>query len=294
MKILLLSILFSFQAFAQDFTLNQAENDHFRDYTFEQMTERLGPDATALLPAYACDGVKEHDLFWQAPRQNENGDSLKIALYKSEERLIYKQGKYFKPNGDRARDLSDTFVAYVVEAMEKIEAFPEGARLLRALEKSHFSLTIIYGGNAFSPHALGRAHIGIYQANALSSFSHGRMTSEDVPFQDIGAGGNIGWNPKSTTLPAHIALAHEMLHALDSSRGILDMRFVIGEEYEQAFISEYRAVYIENMARKAAGISYRTHYGQDQTGPGMLDENGEPRMMPWPCLKLIRKSFPER
>ena len=285
MKILLLSLLFSFHAHSQDFTLSQAENEHYRDYTFEQMIERLGPEASALLPAYACDGVKEHDLFWEAPRQNEKGDSLKIALYKSEERLIYKQGKYFKPDGSVARNLSDTFVGHVVLALKKIEAFPEGAKLLRALEKSHFPLTIIYGGNAFSPHALGRPHIGIFQANALSAFSHGRMTSEEVPFQDIGTGGNIGWNPNTRDLPPHIALAHEMLHALDSSRGILDMRFVIGDEYEQAFISEYRAVYIENIARKAAGVSYRTHYGQDQVGPGMLDENGGPRLMPWPCLK---------
>ncbi len=85
-------------------------------------------------------------------------------------------------------------------------------------------------------------------------------------------------------LPPHVALAHEMYHAFDSIRGILDMRFVQGEKYEFAFISEYRAVYFENIARKAAGIDYRTHYDQDQTGPGVLDEYGEPRKMPSPCL----------
>lgn len=285
MKLLSMLMFFSLSAFAQDYTLNQAENDHYRDYSRQELMERLGEEASALLPAYACDGVKELDPFWEAPRQNEKGDSLKIALYKSEERLIYKQGKYFKPNGELARDLSDVFVAFTVDALKKIEAFPEGAKLLRALEKSHFPLTIIFGGNAFSPHALGRAHIGIYQANALSVFSHGRMTSEDIPFQDIGAGGNIGWNPKTKDLPPHIALAHEMFHALDSVRGILDMRFVDGANYESAFVSEYRAVYLENMARKAAGVELRTHYGQEQTGPGVLDENGEPRKMPWPCLK---------
>lgn len=285
MKLLGVLIFFSLSGFAQDYTLHQAENQHYRDYTREELMERLGEGPSALLPAYACDGVNELNPFWEAPRQNEAGDSLKIALYKSEERLIYRKGKYFKLNGERATDLSDVFVAYTVEALKKIEAFPEGATLLRALEKSHFPLTIIYGGNAFSPHALGRPHIGIYQANALSVFNHGRMTSENVPFQDIGAGGNIGWNPKTKDLPPHIALAHEMFHALDSIRGLLDMRFVHGENYEAAFVSEYRAVYLENMARKAAGIEYRTHYGQEQTGPGVLDENGKPRMMPSPCLK---------
>ena len=81
------------------------------------------------------------------------------------------------------------------------------------------------------------------------------------------------------------ALAHEMYHAFDSIRGILDMRFVKGEEYEFTLMSEYRAVYFENIVRKAPGIAYRTHYGQDQTGPGVLDEFNEPRTMPSPCLK---------
>lgn len=285
MKLFSLLLLISFPSFAQDYTLYQAENDHYRDYSREDLMQRLGEAPSALLPAYGCNGVNELNPFWEAPRQNEAGDSLKIALYKSEERLVYKKGKFFKLNGERATDLSDVFVAYTVEALKKIEAFPEGATLLRALEKSHFPLTIIQGGNAFSPHALGRPHIGIYQANALSIFNHGRMTSENVPFQDIGAGGNIGWNPKTKDLPPHIALAHEMFHALDSIRGILDMRFVHGENYEAAFVSEYRAVYLENMARRAVGIDYRTHYGQDQTGPGVLDANGNPRKMPSPCLK---------
>jgi hypothetical protein len=286
MKLLSVLIFFSLNAFAQDYTLYQAENDHYRDYSRAELIQRLG-EASALLSAYGCNGINELNPFWEAPRQNEAGDSLQIALYKSEERIIYKKGKYFKPNGVETRELSDVFVAEAVLALKKIEAFPEGATMLRALEKSHFPLTIIHGGNAFSPRALGRPHIGIYQANALSIFNHGRMTSENVPFQDLGAGGNIGWNPKTRDLPAHIALAHEMFHALDSIRGILDMRFVHGDQYESAFVSEYRAVYIENLARKAAGIEYRTHYSQDHSGPGMLDENGRPRKMPSPCLRDI-------
>lgn len=284
MKTLLALIIVSGSCWAQDYTLYQAENDHYRDYSREELMARLGP-VSELLPAYACNGMSELDPFWEAPRQNEARDSLKIALYKSEERLIYRQGQYFKPSGELATDLSDVFVAYTVEALKKIEAFPEGARLLRALEKSYFPLTIISGGNAFSPFALGRPHIGIYQANVLSIFNHGRMTSENIPFQDIGAGGNIGWNPKTKDLPPHIALAHEMFHALDSVRGILDMRFVHGDKYESAFVSEYRAVYLENMARQAVGFELRTHYGQEHTGPGVLDENGKPRKMPAPCLK---------
>jgi hypothetical protein len=75
-----------------------------------------------------------------------------------------------------------------------------------------------------------------------------------------------------------------MYHAFDSIRGLLDMRFVQGEKYEFTQASEYRAVYFENLTRKASGVIYRTHYGEDKTGPGVLDELGEPIKIPSPCL----------
>lgn len=286
MKVLFLTLVFSLSIFAQDgYVLYQAENHHYRDYSREEMMARMG-EASALLPYYTCNGKNEHDFFWAAPRQNEQGDSLKIKLHQSEEKIVYKAGKYFEEDGRPRRDLSNSFVSHVVDALKKIEAIPEGAALLRQLERSHFPLTIVLGNNTFNPHDFeGRSYRGVYRANALSTFSHGRMTSENVDFSDIGAGGNIGWNPKTPDLPAHVALIHEMYHAFDSIRGILDMRFVHGSNYEATFISEYRAVYFENLARKAAGIPYRTHYGQDHTGPGVLDEKGEPRKMPAPCLK---------
>ena len=284
MKVLALLAFMSLSAMAQDYTLYQAENDHFQDYTREEMMQRMG-EASALLPNYFCNGVNENDLLWPAVRQNQLEDSLKINLYKSEEQILYKKGQYFNLDGSPRTDLSDIFVAYAVDALKKIEAIPEGAELLRQLERSHFPLNIAFGGNMFNPRDEdGRSYRGIYQANALSIFSHGRMTSEEVPFKNIGTGGTISWNPKTAGLPPHVALIHEMYHAFDSIRGILDMRFVHGEKYESAFVSEYRAVYFENLARKAAGVEYRTHYGQNQTGPGVLDENGNPRKMPSPCL----------
>ncbi len=76
-----------------------------------------------------------------------------------------------------------------------------------------------------------------------------------------------------------------MYHALDSIRGILDFqRFVQGDGYEFIEVSEFRAVYFENQIRKASGVSYRTHYREDHTGPGVLDSQGEPIMIPSACL----------
>lgn len=285
MNLLLAVVLFSFQAMAQDYTLSQAENEHFRDYTREEFMARIGADS-ALLPYYACNGVNENDPFWPAIRQNQQGDSLKIQLYKENGILTYKEGRFFNQEGRETRDFSNVFLGYVKEALEKIETIPEGKLVLRQLELSHFPLTISFGGNSFNPHGSdGKPYRGIYEANSLSILSQGRMTSQEIPFQSIGAGGKINWNPQTKDLPAHIALAHEMFHAFDSIRGILDMRFVVGDSYEGTLLSEYRAVYFENIARKASGVEYRTHYGQDQTGPGVLDEHGDPRKMPSPCLK---------
>jgi hypothetical protein len=285
MKIVALISLLSFSALASDYTLYQAENEHFKDYSYQQLVERLGPNSS-FLPYYKCDGESEHNLFWEAPRQNNSQDSLRVKLPSQDEKLVYKNGTFYNLQGRKARSINDEFFSALKSALKKIEAFPEGKQLLRQLERSYFPLTIVKGYNSFNPkEENGRPYHGIYMANALSFFSHGRMTSEIVPFHDIGVGGHIAWNPLTSDLPAHVALAHEMMHALDSVRGLLDMRFVVGDRYEFAFISEYRAVYVENLARKNVDFPLRTHYGNDVSGPGMLDENGQPIKMPSPCLK---------
>lgn len=285
MKVLALFGLLSLSAQAVDYTLYQAENEHFKDYSYQQLAERLGKNAE-LLTFYKCNGVNEMNLFWEAPRQNSNKDSLRVKLPTLEEKLVYKNGVFYNLKGRKVSFKNDEFFLAVKKALKKVESFSEGRQLLRNLERSHFPLTIVKGSNGFNPkEENGASYRGIYMANAMSIFSHGRMTSENVPFHDIGAGGNIGWNPKTPDLPAHVVLVHEMMHALDSVRGILDMRFVIGDTYEQAFISEYRAVYLENLARTAVNFPLRTHYGNDVSGPGMLDENGQPRKMASPCIK---------
>jgi hypothetical protein len=287
MKALSLLLFISLSALGQDYTLYQPENDHYRSYTREELSQRMG-GASELLSQYACNERDELDVFWPALRSNSMGHSLTIQLYKSEEKIIYREGVFYTLSGEIQTDLSNVFVSYVADALKKIEEIPEGRILLRELERSYFPLTIALGNNMFNPKDdAGRSYHGIYRANALSIFSQGRMTSEEVPFNNIGAGGTIGWNPKTTVVLPHIALAHEMYHAFDSIRGLLDLRFVQGKDFEFVSVSEYRAVYFENLARKTSGIPYRTHYGEDQTGSGVLDEHGEPRRMPSPCLKDI-------
>jgi hypothetical protein len=219
------------------------------------------------------------------PRQNSKKNALRVQLYQEEGILVYQSGKYFDLNGIEVNSLDNIFVLALIPVMKKLESTPQTQKMLRLLELAPYPVTIKLGGNSFNPkEENGKNYQGIYMANAISILDHGRMTSEAVPFYDIGVGGFINWNPKTVGLPGSVTLAHEMYHALDSVRGILDMRFVIGDAYEMTLASEYRAVYMENIARAAAEIPYRTHYGQDQTGPGVLDENGKPRFISSPCL----------
>lgn len=284
MKFLFVLLLISTNTFSQNYTLFQYENEYYRDYSFEELSERLGEDA-ALLPFYRCNGENEYDLFTPAPRLNPFRNSLKIKGPEGDQ-FIYQKGFLYLENGERYSKKVQGFLEDALQALKKIESIPEGAKLLRGLENSYFPLIIVKGGNNFIPkEENGISYRGIYMSNAISIFDQGRATSQVVDFKSIGVGGLISWNPQSKNIPPQVVLGHEMMHALDSIRGLLDMRFVKGEKYESAFVSEYRAIYFENLLRKAAGFPYRTHYGSLTAGLGMLDEKGEPRYMPSPCIK---------
>jgi hypothetical protein len=284
MNIFFLLLLSSLSAFAQDYTLVQFENSHYRDFTRAEFEDKLGESAK-LLPEYSCDGVREQDPLWRSLRHNSKRDSLRILDPISLELSFIQGSKIYTLNGDPV--LRHTvFQTQVMNAVSKIRLLPQGELLLSELETSYFPLTIKSGSPMFLPQEVGSTdYRGIYMATAISILQHGRMSDENIPFHDIGVGGLINWNPKIKNLPPHISLGHEMFHALDSIRGILDMRFVQGEKYEFIMMSEHRAVYFENLLRAQEGVALRSHYGNEQTGPGVLDENGEPRLMPSPCLE---------
>jgi hypothetical protein len=150
MKVFALIGLLSLSLQADDYTLYQAENEHFKDYTFQQLAERMGPNSS-FLPYYKCDGESEHNLFWEAPRQNSSQDSLRVKLPSQEEKLVYKDGTFYNLQGHKARFINDEFFSALKSALKKIEAFPEGKQMLRQLERSYFPLTIVKGYNSFNP-----------------------------------------------------------------------------------------------------------------------------------------------
>lgn len=108
-----------------------------------------------------------------------------------------------------------------------------------------------------------------------------------------GSGGVISWNPNGSilatlnggTISEETDLAHEMFHALDANRGLLDKRSYNGLER-----SEWQAVYRENILRGQLNRPLRTYYittkdpsgnyvGGD--GPSMLAGKNIPILPYW-------------
>jgi hypothetical protein len=108
-----------------------------------------------------------------------------------------------------------------------------------------------------------------------------------------GSGGTIYWDPYGTPIPTTNGiqsngvtdLAHELFHALDANRGLLDDRNESGVKR-----SEWQAVYRENILRIQLGHPLRTHYIKktdpsgnvlEGTGPRMINSGNAPILPPW-------------
>ena len=108
-----------------------------------------------------------------------------------------------------------------------------------------------------------------------------------------GSGGIISWDTTGTILPTThggvrnsiLDLSHEMSHAADSNKGLLDSRIENGIKR-----SEWQAVYHENIIRSQLGIPLRTYYKVKFTssgdflggdGPYLLDSANNPIKPHW-------------
>ena len=150
----------------------------------------------------------------------------------------------------------------------------------------------------------GKANSGYEEATIMQSFSSLRKSAEtDTNFKQFGAGGFVRFDPNIKNIsniesdnvtrssPVLAAFAHELYHAFDSVRGLLDRRHVVGDKMEFMEVAEFRGVYFENVIRKNLGRKFRKYYGRvDLNNPAqaektMLDKQGQPYLMPTPCLK---------
>ena len=139
-------------------------------------------------------------------------------------------------------------------------------------------------------------------AQMIQNLDDLKPSIERLPFDQIGSGGRIFWNPNVHTkfvekdlvkrkVHPEVILAHEMWHAYDSLRGLLDRRFISSEEIEFNPVSEVRAVYFENLFREERGYQYRKFYSSNpddsKSTRDLLNDLGKPLFFPAPCIKWI-------
>ncbi len=101
--------------------------------------------------------------------------------------------------------------------------------------------------------------------------------------QELGSASVVNWAPHASRQTAfnQISLAHELYHAYDITRGLLDHRFVMHKKLQRTEVREYRAVYFENQVRKELGYALRHQYGSN---PGVMVINNEPVWIQRPCI----------
>ncbi len=110
-------------------------------------------------------------------------------------------------------------------------------------------------------------HNNAYAVTILDKYSL-NIEDERIPLNKLGGESIITWNPskiQGIKLQA-ITIAHEMYHAYDATRGMLDYRLVKGLGLESTSVTEYRGVYFENLVRKELGLKMRRKYSEGSRG----------------------------
>lgn len=284
MKLIILTFIFFAQvASASEFTYVSFFGNNTPRTTVEllemQKLERSD------LEKYNC-SVLSDKLFGLDLAPKHIADSLRI-MNRDKKVVIYNKKLKSK----------DEFVKKVIKALKKISKLKEGKTLIKKLMHNPYPLWIKPGGNRFDPRTLSeRSMFGINEAGALTSFIVNRLQVDRIRFAKWGSGGHVNWDSKKEYsamesdgvvrgTPTFIALGHELYHAYDSIRGLLDRRMIKGESYEFQPVIEYRAVYFENLLRRSSGRLYRKYYSapnKDVQG-SMLNLKGEPRWINTDC-----------
>lgn len=229
------------------------------------------------------------------------GSSLRVQATPKDEIYFYRDRKFFKLDGSPVRKLRGDFYRELASAFSRLEETQSGSRLLRILESSRYPLVVSYGKwMTYDATRDGKSQSSLHVATGMMFAHEKRVSSEFTPIDQLGVGGRIVWDPSSSVLrmevggvsravPNHVTLAHEMFHAYDGIRGLLDRRLVFpSNRYETIEVGEYRAMYFENIVRKETGFPYAIHYGTYRPEePGLLDSSGEPIWFPSPCLDEI-------
>lgn len=288
------------------YELMMYENSHFRDYTYEELKSKISIHQDAI-DLNVCNG-NEKLLLPDLVKSNPKKDSLKILDAKTNKTITYIDGELFNEAGEKITidTIKDKYTKTILDFIDQLKKFPEGQRLITLLQQVLYPIVIAKtGGPRFEfVGSTGKSFSGYQEATIMQHFAALRKSGEtEETFKQFGAGGFVRFDPNFKDLeniesdnvkrssPILSAFAHELFHGFDSVRGLMDRRGVVGAGMEFMEVTEYRAVYFENIVRKNIGRKYRKYYGDidlddpNQAQRSMLDQNGQPYLMPTPCLK---------
>ena len=184
-----------------------------------------------------------------------NGDS--VFIKNNKDILLYDNGTLRNKDGSEYLGKQTSFTKKVREALNIIGSTKEGQAMLSELQSSNNSYTIQKSTRQYN-YESKFVYEDMDRAHALQM-----AETTGKPLLKGGAGGDIYWNSKGTLLNTEkgyqknsiIDLGHELFHALDANRGLLD-----GRVYNGLSRKEWQATYRENILRQELHLPLRTYY----------------------------------
>ncbi len=195
-----------------------------------------------------------------------HGDSISIVYNTSflglgkDKSVIYIDGNLYNHDGTIFTEQKCQFLSQSIDALKTISQSEEGKNMLNELQSSTNMFNIKQNNQSKFEY---EDRIKAYANQILSDPELAtKYMAMDIDLSG-GSGGNVLWNPYGT--PLHTTqgllsnncadLAHELFHALDSNRGLID------DKPEQGLARrEWQAVYRENVLREELGFPLRTYY----------------------------------
>lgn len=329
MKKVILIFLLSQSLFAQNYKrVNMIEMTPAKT---SDILERLHISENEAID-FSCASQKHSDLF-SYDTHFQGKDSLRVFDKRNKEKYIFKNSSlYLEKSGKKVRErgLSD-YVKGVLDILVKLEKNRLAYKLISKMQASPYPFYILEAFNHLDGRDLTlpleeQKKIETKRKNQLSNMQAisyldlktiGPKVFEKsgIEFNQIGGKGSIGFSLKPMDYvttnyewkkdEAMFSLIHEMFHAYDATRGLLDRRSVVekkdGEEFMKETVAEYRAVYFTNHLRKTFGKPFRRFYGNiyDQEGKpksekelkkmghGMLNNQNDPILITSACINWL-------
>jgi len=192
----------------------------------------------------------------------------------------YVNGKLFS-NGSEFTGKQKGFLKKTVNALNKISTTVEGRVLINELQSSSNVFLITKGSSGFKGADHKKAYANQFKTDPSGKKIYDALLKAGYDFSG-GSGGTVSWDPSGSALPttkgilknATTDLGHELFHALDANRGLLDSRL-----YKGVKRSEWQAVYRENILRGELKMPLRTHYIKSVDPSGNILGGAGPRML---------------